>query len=265
MKKLKVCMLLLIVIFNLMFVSSCWIEGYLPYQPSKAFETGCGRFNPDFATIYDFLIRSDKNIFSIDDVSLEISLGLGYYIEEGDKYLYMASLGDEYVDLHIYYNKEDPIPYSINCVFFEYVNNREGLKNPVFTGEVPPFIEKLDVFHEVVLKNINIDDVFNDKYGYTIDENSNDYIYNNSEIITIPKECFDKESGEFCIGIKLDYFYTIVFYFRYYKLEENTIQIEFEYENFRYNRDIEVEEKFSWEIKALKKYYLDKHNEELEK
>ena len=59
------------------------------------------------------------------------------------------------------------------------------------------------------------------------------------------------------------YFYTNVFYFRYYKTDENTIRIEFEYENFRYNRDIEVEELFSSEIKALKKYYLDKHNEEV--
>lgn len=250
MKKIKLCALLLVVIFNLMFVSSCWIAFYNPYNPDKAYETG-DSFYPGYEVQYqgcDILIRSEKNIFNIDDVSLELLMGL-----------YFDRFRDDGID------ENSDGPFSVNCVFFEYVNNREDLKNPVFTGEVPPFIEELTIFHEVVLKKINIDDIVNGKYRRTMEENSRHYIYNNSEIITIPKECFDKENGEFCIGVKEDYYYIELFYFRYYKTDENTIRIEFEYENFRHNRDIEVEEIFSWEIKALKKYYLDKHNEELEK
>ena len=105
--------------------------------------------------------------------------------------------------------------------------------------------------------------MFDGKYDYDINKDSYDYIYNYSETIIISKECFDKESGEFCIGVKIDYLYSVLIYFRYNKSDENTIQIEFDSENYSQNTNIDA--KNARCIEAIKKYYLDKHNEELEK
>ena len=90
MKKLNVCMLLLIVIFNLMFVSSCWVEAYLPYQPDKPFESGWIRCNQSFPSNAHLLVKSEKNIFNIDDVNLELYIGL-VIVKDVD--------GQEYLDL----------------------------------------------------------------------------------------------------------------------------------------------------------------------
>ena len=37
-------------------------------------------------------------------------------------------------------------------------------------------------------------------------------IYKYSEYLTIPKECFNRKSGEFCIGVKIDYLYAVLIY-----------------------------------------------------
>ena len=241
MKKIKLFALLLVVILNLMFVSSCWIAFYNPYNPDKAYESGHVQ-NDAFHRINTIVLKSDKNVFNINEVTLDLYINLDINRTNLDDPEY--KFFDIGCSIPCYDNGSIlTVPYSINYLFFEYKNLNYK------TG--------ISILKEGLLVNINSTDVVEGKYKGNLSTKTYEYEYVYNEFITIPSECFDKESGEFCIGVKIDYLYSTLVYFRYNKLEENTIQIEFQYENYKSNNNINST--LDRCIDQIKQYYLDEH------
>ena len=247
MKKIKLCALLLVVILNLMFVSSCWGISISPYKPSKAYESGRIKYDwrkdGDCTTVLH--VKSDTNVFDIKEFKLETYFG--YFCVLGlDKIKYF----DSDCTIPCYTNDTiTPVSISINYVSFEYVLNEEqnGLD--------------LKILNEGMLKKIEPKDILDGKYDCFADENIKEYVYQYSELLTIPKECFNKDSGEFCIGVKINNKYSDLIHFFYEMIDENTVQIQFDYESFK---NISASSIQDHSINDIKKYYAEKYNEEKE-
>ena len=241
MKKFKICTLLLVVILNLIFISSCG------YQPIKAYESGHIEDYGSTAGPHHLHVKSDTNIFDIDEVILEtyICVRAVKYYHEGNTYEYF----DYDQTIPIYTNGIiTPVTININYVSFEYILNEE--KNNY----------DLKILNEGTLKNLDPEDVLDGKYEETYTDDYKRIIYKYSEILTIPKECFNRDSGEFCIGTKVNNKYQILIYFSYKMIDENTVQIQFDYEKFKWQANSSTS---SESIHHIKKYYNEK--EEIEK
>ena len=249
MKKIKLCALLLVVIFNLMFVSSCWGISISPYKPSKAYESGetHGDYNGGRRPFSVIAVKSDTNIFDVNDVNIEVYIGL---------------LRQEDTDKAVHFSDEI-ISINLSCVSFEYIIN-EAKKS-----------REISILQEIDLKDKLMEESILKNYTFTVIEGNHIVQYNYSEQINIPKDIFENETGEFCIGFKYSKYddfelknfvyteYRALIHFNYQKLDENTVQIEFDYENFKEN-----DKSFSTidpSIDHIKSYYEEKYNEEKEK
>lgn len=245
MKKMKLCTLLLVVILNLMFVSSCDMR----YHPTKAYESGetHGDYNGGRRPFSVIAIKSDMNIFDVNEVNIEIYIGL---------------LRQEDIDKGVNFSDEI-ISINLSCVSFEYIINEDKKSREISILQEIDLKDKL--MEESILKN----------YTFRITEGHHKIEYNYCEKINIPKDIFEKEIGEFCIGFKYSKYddfelknfvyteYRALIHFNYQKLDENTVQIEFDYENFNVN-----DKSFSTidpSIDHIEIYYEEKYNELKEK
>ena len=222
MKKLKVCTLLLIVILNLMFVSSCWVGTYLPYQPDKAFESGSVKEVSQDPYFKQYIaVKSDIDIFDIDNIFLDVYIGLYH-----QDYVKDYGLDNKYSDT-----------ISIDIVYLPCgfkINDNQNKKV---------------ILNEYVLKNISIEDA---KTGnYTFYTNESEYVkYNYFETMPLPSNYFSEEEGEFYIFlkniIKLENGDEIIetvservlIYFKYEKVDDRKIKLRFEYENYSDNKNL---------------------------
>ena len=246
MKKIKLCTLLLVVILNLMFVSSC----YVGYHPSKAYETGALDIRDGMR--HNLHVKSDTDIFDINELKFETYIGvraIEYYYKGND--LEYLEYFDPDLTIPCYTNGTiTPVSISINYISFEYVLNEEqnGLD--------------LKILNEGILKNLDSKEILDGKYTFTFtDDYRRDLIYKYSEYLTIPKECFNRDSGEFCIGVKINNKYSDLIHFFYEMIDENTVQIQFDYEDFKNISKSSIQDH---SINDIKKYYAEKYNEEQE-
>ena len=219
MKKLKLFVILLITVINLMFMSNCWVAGMFTfYEPTELFESGyVSHFYRAPAEGYSytpfFVIKSDKNIFDINDITVD---------------LYIALYEKEEVEI---YGREEHNKADFVCTAFEYITNEDG-KN------------ELSKLNEVIVRSLSKEEILNDDLFVTL-YNTTIVNYKYSEKITLPKELFVQNEGYFYIECNLynteivsNYKHSYII-FEYIKLDEDTIQLRFEYENYEKNDILE--------------------------
>lgn len=214
MKKIKLCALLLVVILNSMFVSSCIIDTFLPYRAERAYESGwiVGIPSTIKSDLLYMSVKSDVNTFAIDNIELDFYIGL--YTRESVLYSIPERI-DSIVSLDIVY-----LP-------FYYITTKENKVEGIIKDEIS-------------IKNISLDDAKTGKYSYDTDDK---YVfrYDYVETLKLPSEYFTEETGRFFVILKcvslveekevLDV--STLIYFEYDKIDDNNIKLIFNYNNYK--------------------------------
>lgn len=216
MKKIKILLILLITIINLMFMSSCWVAGmFTIYKPTELFESGylTNKYRSPFEGVSStpfFAIKSDKNIFDINDVTVDLYIAL---YEKGEVKIY---------------GKKEYHHVDFVCYTYEYIENEEGK-------------QEKNILNEKIVRTLSNEEVLNeDLYVTLYNERVINYKYH--EQLTLSEEIFVQNEGYISLTC---YLYNSVdensierkyrdnyIIFKYIKLDDQTIQISFEYENY---------------------------------
>ncbi len=168
---------------------------------------------------------SNTDIFNIDDVTFELLYGT-----HANKYIGRQDLKYYEAEDYPYYNDTKYGGY----VFAIYVCRYE------YMYEFPKCLDEIsNASNHDFLTKIPESEVFSENYGYILRQNIllKNFYFKHKEEITIPKEYFDKQSGEFIIKIfcilnnsedntyeSAEHTYIIL---NYEKVDEDTIKIDF--------------------------------------
>ena len=148
--------------------------------------TGCGYQTGDFSYEYSSTragippmvgIKSKTNKFSVDSVTFDLYYGL--------------------YDMNSERKPREQYGDNVDVFFAIYVSDTSS-------DHLYPKGSNVDNYRELekhyFIKSIEDEQAFTEEYGYTVD-NAKGVSYNHSEPITIPKEVFKQQKGEFKIKL----------------------------------------------------------------
>ena len=168
-------------------------------------------------------VKSNKNIFKVDDVNVELYYALYRNDEEGDT----RKVGYRQV------------PYD-NIVFGIYISNLKDSYEVVNLNNIQDCADYKQLSKEIFIKDITEEEAFDAEYSYGYSHVFDRMLYKHHETINIPKEFFEKEEGLVLIRLvsfitpnersdkylTMNYAYIIL---NYEYIDENTVKLEFEY------------------------------------
>ena len=155
---MKFVSVLLTLLTLLSTLTGCLYFGYSSGNSSIGFE---------FAQTLNAKVKSNKRVFSKDDVTLDLFIGV---FDKNETYYFTEDLPETYV-LTIYVSNFKEIPF----------NFREEVYISDFS----------DVDNAIFIREISYEEAFSEEYGYTVTMRKIEY--NHSEKITIPKQLFSPE------------------------------------------------------------------------
>jgi len=167
-------------------------------------------------------VKSNKNIFKVDDVNVELYYALYKNDEEGDarKQGYRQEPTDK-------------------ILFGLYISNVKDLNEKYKVHNDQDYIDYKEVKENIFIKEISEEDAFTEKNEYGYGKLFSHIIYEHNEIIKIPKEVLLEENGEIIIRIvsftlpneeRSSYRSRKIAYLilSYEYIDENTVKLEFE-------------------------------------
>ncbi len=167
-------------------------------------------------------VKSNKNIFKVDDVNVELYYSLYENDEEGDgrKYSYIQELQDQVVV----------------GMYMSNINNSYDVLDLIDIYECGDY-KKLS--KEIFIKEITEEEAFDAEYNYGYTHVFDRMLYKHHETINIPKEFFEKEEGFIVIRLvsfitpneKCDKYLAMKYAYimlKYEYIDENTVKLEFE-------------------------------------
>ena len=132
------------------------------------------------------MLKSDKDTFSIDDVTMDLSYGF-YDIDELE--------GRYNGDIFHFYPKLEGYKKPFFCM---YVWEEDGYAR--FSGITEPGTDYKQIENRYFIKEFSFESVWKREYGYGIGF-FNSITFKHKEKFTFPKEVFSKERGEIVMAI----------------------------------------------------------------
>jgi len=167
-------------------------------------------------------VKSNKNIFKVDDVNVELYYALYRNDEEGDT----RKVGYRQV------------PYD-NIVFGIYISNLKDSYEVVNLNNIQDCADYKQLSKEIFIKDITEEEAFDAEYSYGYGHFLGNILYKYHETINISKELFVGEEGMILIRlvsfmapnersdkyVTMKYAYIIL---NYEYIDDNTVKLEFE-------------------------------------
>ena len=231
MKKLTSLLLALVMLFTALTLSGCWFddnwsEGYyypLDYEYSS---TPLGYGYVPNASMYAI---SDKNSFSINDISFSIVYGIHAIEYFGDRDRRTFDIED-----YLYYELREHHPEEYGKMYFAIYICED------YCTDFPIENDYENVENHQFIKALTEEEAFSEEYGYVVKIQpifSMLQAFNHIEKITIPAEYIKNNHGEFmikfvclCESKTTGQYYALQdskLSFYYEKINENTVRIVF--------------------------------------
>ncbi len=210
-KRFLICILALSLSIGIL--TSCSVR-----IPDSRFEKGNFVQQFEFAVILPTAAKSNTNTFSIDDVSFEFYYAFNE-LGQGPDYEFYDSNYDHFVVVLCVCDIDD---FRTSSAFNDYYKPYDDYKNTPY---------------HYYIREITDKEVFSDKYSYQI-KFDGEFVYNHSEIVKIPENIFNNETGDFQIILRCFNFneneagyiasFAFGLDFHYEKLDDNTVKLDFE-------------------------------------